>query len=83
MEKTKATFGVDSFAKHSPKWLVPTVSGIILTIGVTSFLITGDPSLSNEFKVRINHYLTGLTMLISGLAPLFGVDIKTKTKDGE
>lgn len=76
--ETKTKFGIDNFAKHSPKWLVPAFSATILLIGVASFLITGDPALSDELKVRINHYLTGLTMLVSGLAPLFGVELKAK-----
>lgn len=79
--ETKTKFGLDSFAKHAPKWLVPSFSIAILMIGVASYLITGDPALSDEFKIRANHYLTGLTMLVSGIAPLFGVELKqTKSK---
>jgi len=75
----KAKFGTDQFSKHSPKWLVPTFSAIILAIGVIQFLVTGDTEIADELKIRINHYLTGFTMLISGLAPLFGVDpVKAK-----
>lgn len=76
--ETKTQFGLGSIAKHSPKWLVPAFAGAIIIIGVASFLVTGDPGISDPTKVRVNHYLTGLTMLISGLAPLFGVDLKTK-----
>lgn len=74
----KAKFGIESFAKHAPKWLVPTLAGTILIIGVAQFLVTGDPAFSDELKLRINHYLTGFGMLVSGLAPLFGVDLNKK-----
>jgi len=76
--ETKTKFGLGSVAKHAPKWLVPAFAGSIIVLGVASFLITGDPSLSDELKVRVNHYITGIGMLISGLAPLFGVDLKVK-----
>lgn len=76
--ETKTKFGFGSIAKHSPKWLVPSFAAAIAVIGVASFIITGDPGISDEMKVRINHYLTGLSMLISAVAPLFGVDIKAK-----
>ena len=71
---SKAKFGADQFSKHSPKWLVPTFAAIILALGVIQFLVTGDTEVPDELKIRINHYITGFTMLISGLAPLFGVD---------
>jgi hypothetical protein len=75
--ETKTQFGLNSITKHPPKWLVPTFAASIAIIGVASFIVTGDPGIGDELKLRINHYLTGLTMLISALAPLFGVDIKT------
>jgi hypothetical protein len=77
---TKAQFGFDSLAKHSPKWLVPAFSASIAIIGVIAFMVSGDPAIADELKLRINHYLTGITMLISVIAPFFGVDIKAKTE---
>lgn len=83
MEDQKAKFGLDNFGKHAPKWLVPTLSALILVIGVAQFLITGDPAISTELKLRINHYLVGLGMLVSGIAPLFGVELKKLKKEEE
>ena len=75
--QVKTKFGFGSISKHAPKWLVPTFAASIAVIGVVSFIVTGDPGISDVAKVRINHYLTGITMLISAVAPLFGVDIKS------
>jgi hypothetical protein len=74
----KAKFGAGQFSKHSPKWLVPTFAATILAVGVVQFLVTGDPEIPDELKIRINHYLTGFTMFVSGIAPLFGVDAVKK-----
>lgn len=74
--KSKTKFGLGSIVKHSPKWVVPSFAASIAIIGVASFIISGDPDISNEVKVRVNHYLTGLSMLVSAIAPLFGVDLK-------
>lgn len=71
-----AKFGIKQFKKYAPKWLVPAFSIAIIVIGVITFLVGGDPAISDELKLRINHYLTGLTMLLSGIAPFFGVNIK-------
>jgi len=74
MGKTK--FGVGQITKHSPKWVMPAFAIAMLLISVASFMISGDPAISNELKIRANHYLSGLTMLLSGIAPLFGVEPK-------
>ena len=71
-----AKFGLKQVARHAPKWLVPAFSIAIIVIGVVTFMVGGDPAISDELKLRINHYLTGITMLISGIAPFFGVQIR-------
>jgi len=76
--ETKTKFGIGSFAKHAPKWVVPTLSIAIIVIGVIQFVISGDPALSDAVKVRVNHYLTGIGMLITAIAPFFGVELKVK-----
>lgn len=71
-----AKFGLKQWRKESPKWVMPAFSIAIIVIGVVTFMVGGDPAISDELKLRINHYLTGITMLISGIAPFFGVNIR-------
>lgn len=72
----KAKFGLQQAAKHAPKWLVPAFSIAILVIGTIQFMISGDPAIPDDFKLRINHYLTGLGMFLGALAPFFGINIR-------
>lgn len=76
--ETKTKFGFGSISKHPPKWLVPSFAATIAIIGVVSFIVSGDPGITDLAKVRINHYLTGLSLLLSAIAPFFGVDIKLR-----
>jgi len=76
--ETKTQFGIGSFAKHAPKWVVPSLSIAILVIGTAQFLISGDPGITPAVKERVSHYLTGIGMLITAIAPFFGVDLKQK-----
>lgn len=78
METPKAKFGFGQTDKHAPKWLVPAFAIAIIVIGAVTFMINGDPALSDVFKLRANNYLMGLAMIVSGIAPLFGVDLKKK-----
>ena len=74
----RTKFGVSQVMNHPPKWLVPAFSIAMVLIGVVSYLISGDPLISDEFKLRFNHYLNGLTILLSGIAPFFGVKAEPK-----
>lgn len=76
--ETKTKFGFGSIAKHPPKWVVPVLALIIGSISIASLMVTGDPGISDDFKIRINHYLNGLSMLVTLVAAMFGVDIDKK-----
>lgn len=76
--ETKTTFGLGSIAKSPPKWVVPTLTIIILVIGTASITISGDPAIASDLKLRINNYLDGLAMLVTGLASMVGKELKLK-----
>jgi len=78
METPKAKFGISQTNKHAPKWLVPAFAVSVIVISAVVVMINGDPAISDLNKIRINNYLMGLTMIISGIAPLFRVDLKKK-----
>jgi hypothetical protein len=77
MEKSK--FGKSQLNNVSPKWVVPTVSSLIVLIAVAQLAISGDPSLADVFKIKTINYLNALSILIAGIAPFWGVVIKSST----
>jgi hypothetical protein len=77
MEKSK--FGKSQLNNASPKWVVPTVSSLIVLIAVAQLAISGDPSLADVFKIKTINYLNALSILIAGIAPFWGVVIKSST----
>jgi hypothetical protein len=79
MEKTK--FGKSQLNNASPKWVVPTVSSLIVLIAVAQLAISGDPSLADVFKIKTINYLNALSILIAGIAPFWGVVIKSSTPE--
>lgn len=81
MITTKTKFGKKQLSNASPKWLVPVVSSLVILIGVAQIAISGDPSLTEAFKLRSGNYLNALIVLISGVAPFFGIEIKSTKKE--
>jgi hypothetical protein len=77
MEKSK--FGKSQLNNASPKWVVPTVSSLIVLIAVAQLAISGDPSLADVFKIKSGNYLNALSVLITGIATFWGVEIKSST----
>jgi hypothetical protein len=77
MDKSK--FGKSQLNNASPKWVVPTVSSLIVLIAVAQLAISGDPSLADVFKIKTINYLNALSILIAGIAPFWGVVIKSST----
>jgi len=78
MLETETKFGFGSIAKHAPKWVIPSLALVIGLISIIDYMVSGDPGLSNEIKIRVNHYLNGFTMLVTLLATMVGVDLKRK-----
>lgn len=72
------TFGLGSIAKSPPMWVVPTLTIIVLILGTASITISGDPAIASDLKLRINNYLDGLIMLVTGLASMVGKELKIK-----
>jgi hypothetical protein len=79
MEKSK--FGKSQLNNASPKWVVPTVSSLIVLIAVAQLAISGDPSLADVFKIKTINYLNALSILIAGIAPFWGVVIKSSNPE--
>lgn len=75
---TKAKFGLKQAAKHPPKWLVPAFSISIALLAAFQILIKSDPILTQQAKEIVEYYANALIIVITTIAPFFGVDIKRK-----
>lgn len=73
-------FGLKQVNNHTPKWIITTISVTAVLLGVAQFLVAGDPTLPDDVKLRWNHYLTAAMMLVSGIAPFFGINLPGKRR---
>lgn len=71
MGKTK--FGVGAITKKTPKKVRIIVGTLVILTMVATFIISGDPGIPDDLKVRLNVYLKGLDMLILGAGEMFGL----------
>lgn len=75
---TKAKFGLKQAAKHPPKWLVPAFSLSVALLAAFQILIKSDPILTPYAKDIVEYYANCIIVLLTVIAPFFGVDIKKK-----
>lgn len=77
VEQKKEVTGktVLSLNKPTPMWATWVFRIVFILTGVAIFVISADPAILAETKVRISIYLKGLDLLIWGLTRALGVDI--------
>lgn len=64
-----------SVSKPTPEWATWAFRLVFIITGVATFVIAGDPALSNEFKIRLGVYLKGLDMAVWAITRAIGVDV--------
>lgn len=70
-------FGAAGLNNTTPLWAKWVFRGFAIVTTAAAFVISGDPGIPDELKVRILLYLKGGDMLILGLTKLFGLEPTT------
>lgn len=70
MSETK--FGFDQLNNKTPYWakLVFGITAVLTTVAM--FIVSSDPGIPDDLKVRLLVYLKGLDMLVLGFSSMFG-----------
>ena len=77
VEQTEYVKGrtVLSINKPTPMWATWIFRVVFVMTGIAVFVISSEPTLTNEIKVRAGIYLKAFDMLIWGMTRLIGVDV--------
>lgn len=74
MANEKTTFAtMTAITSKTPIWAKWMFRSVFILTTVAAFIITSEPAISDETKVRVMIYLKGLDMAIYGFSKLFGV----------
>lgn len=68
-----ANFGLGQIGQETPLWAKNMFRVVFALTAVATFIIAGDPVISDEIKIRIAVYLKGLDMFMYALSKMFGI----------
>lgn len=74
--KTNVKFGISQISNPTPLWVKYSFRIIFLFLSVAVFMVSDYPGLSEQVKLLMLKWFSGINMFTWGLSKLFGVEDK-------